>query len=229
MQKIQDYISSLEKVLEVDFNIRMFSDLQRKGEFREGLKRILDDKELIRSLDTRIRGDQVPVYPLCQCHTSDSYRAEYRDNTLHARCKNPDCDVDDFSMDIYDLSKDLAVHLFFLILRDKVVRPYADIHVYGGDYKIQNDGRGETIATKVDCVAKAASGPVSENLFGPYFMCVKGKKMGKSESNGITMDKLRDSLGENYAGRIVDFVKHIAQQGIERVDYSSTCSNFGLQ
>jgi len=228
LERIDDYIVELSSILGVRFNMSMFSDIQRKPEFRQGLKRVLDDDELVAFLNAKVKSGNVPVNPLCpDCHTSDLRGALYEDDMLYSRCKNPDCEVGEYSMHILDSSTDLNVHFFLLMMQDKIVQPFADIHVYGGDYEHNKPGMIPKME-KINRVIMAAGGSVPDSCFGPYFVDPYGKEQSKSSGNGVSIDHMKESIGDAYAEKVVELVEDIVAQKLERVPYEMVRQRFEL-
>ena len=218
---IDSFVGGLEKELGIKTNTLLLSEIQRKDGFRKGLKNVLD-AHLTRQLNERVPSNKALVYPLCPiCHTSNPIPSDYKDGELVTECSNPDCDQGKYSVNVLDLDFDLAVHYFIDPLRDKLVAPYSDIHVFGGDYLSGAGGN----KTKLDKILKvmevAGEGNVPDILVGPTFYGADGSKMSKSKDNGLTTDKLSNHFGEEYlVPRILEMIHWIDHNGIKVMDFS---------
>lgn len=247
---ITSFISGLEEKLGVPFKTRKLSEIQREPRFREGLKKVLDTPGIMQYILKKVPEGRALVFPLCpECRTSDPYPAKYLDGMLASKCKNPDCSIFDneYDMKVLDSGRDLAVHFFIDPLRDKTVEPYADIHVFGGDYnehhyegaRSQNESRASNTSSrgtelllaisgdgpilKIQKIMKvmeiASDGRAPDILLGPIFYARDGAKMSKSQNNGLSMDRLREHFLENYVGRVTDFIQFLCRERYKNVDY----------
>lgn len=246
-REIKSFISGLEERLGVPFNTRSLSEIQKEPGFRAGLKRVLDTPGIMQYILKKVPEGNALVFPLCsQCKTSDPFPAKYSEGTLTSTCKNPSCKSfqTKYDMDVLDTERDLAVHFFIDPLRDKTTLPFADVHIFGGDYNEhhyegtgvtgQNTSgsrgtellpaiTGEGPIRKIEKIMRitkiAAEGQVPDVLLGPMFYARDGTKMSKSRNNGLLMSKLREHFGEDYIERIVDFMQFICREGYRNVDY----------
>ena len=219
-EKIGSFVSDLEALLGVKYNIANLSEVQRQEGFRRGLKRVVEDPNIMRFLNKRFEKG-VLVYPICpECHTSNPVPSGYSGGILETTCSNPDCDVKYYSMNILDTSSDLAVHYFIDPLRDRCAEPRSKIHVFGGDYRTRR--RNEDVS-KVDKILRvmniAGEGDIPDIAIGPVFYAKEGGPMSKRKDNGVSLDTLSHSLGSEYTSRILSLVIQLAEQGYKNVDY----------
>ena len=227
---IKGFLGSLEKVVHARYEFRTLTDIQRDERFREGVKRILDNPDAMKFILPKLPKNSVLVYPLCErCDTSYSgnrkgKKITYENGVIHSFCTNPDCSVDEYDMDVTDTSQDLAVHLFIDPLRDAVMEPFADVHVFGGDYAVEHGAnkvpKFEKIARLIDMAASGAKVP--DLFIGPTIYAKDGNKMSKSLVNGLDFTHLRNFLGEEeYPARILDFTMSLVKEGYNHVDYAT--------
>lgn len=217
---IDIFVKGLESELGIRVNVELLSDIQRQEGFRKGLKKVLD-AHLTRYLNSRISSDRALVYPLCpKCHTSDPSPSGYFEGILKTSCANPNCDQEEYKVDVLDTDFDLSVHYFIDPLRDRLVEPSSSIHVFGGDYLAESGGSG-----KLDRIVKvmevAGEGDIPEIIVGPTFYGADGSIMSKSRKNGLTIDGLSKYFGsEDVVPRILDVVRWLDSQGIKVADFS---------
>ena len=217
---IESFVKGLEGELGVQANVELLSDIQRDEGFRKGLKKVLDAR-LTKFLNPRISSKKALVYPLClECHTSSSLPSEYREGILKTSCTNPDCDKENYEVDVLDSDFDLAVHYFIDPLRDRLVKPYSSIHVFGGDCLTESGG-----SVKIDRILKvmevAGEGDLPEIVVGPTFYGADGYMMSKSRENGLTIDRLYKYFKSgDVAPRVLEVVRWANSQGIKVVDFS---------
>jgi hypothetical protein len=223
MDNLTHYISSLEELVSVPINTFLLSELQRTHEFREGLRIILEDKDLVRSIDPSLKQQsrkKVPLYLICNsCNTSAPYKATYQDLLLSGACENPECSVGKFSSNLYDLSTDVAMKLVLAITRDRSIKPYADIHVFGGDY---NDGTRskKSKMARIRAAVGAIGNGIPDIFIGPVYIGNDGEKMSKTNCNGITLDSLRDRIEDQYTQRMVELTTLCLQRNSKVIQYN---------
>jgi lysyl-tRNA synthetase class I len=220
LEGIKDFTERLSTELEVKFNINLLSDIQRTESFRNALRKVLDSPKLMQFLLPRAPSDAVLVYPLCpNCGTGSNVPTIYKGGgLLQTVCSNVDCPTKEYSMNIDDCSKDLAVHYFIDPMRDRAISPKSAVHIFGGDYRESHAG-GESKIEKILKVMEIATGETSEILIGPVFYARDGGKMSKSKENGLTMENLRRHFGETYTRRVLELMKQIISKGFKNVDY----------
>jgi hypothetical protein len=217
---IDTFAKGLEGELGIRTNVELLSDIQKQEGFRKGLKRVLD-AHLTRYLNPRISSDKSLVFPLCpECHTSNPSPSEYSEGILKTSCVNPDCNQEQYHVDVLDTDFDLAVHYFIDPLRDRLVEPSSSIHVFGGDYFSESGGR-EKLDKIVKVMEKAGEGDIPEIIVGPAFYGADGSQMSKGRENGLTIDKLFEHFGsEDVVPRVLDVVRWADSQGIRVLDFS---------
>ena len=225
-RNIEDFLDKLSRQTSVDFNLRDLSDIQREPSFREGLKRMLDSPESMKLILPNLKDGSVVVYPICpKCKTTYTAtirgkKVIYKDGRIFTHCSNPDCDVEDYDISVLDSDSEFSVHMFIDPLRDSVVNPYADIHVFGGDYSQEH---GENKLPKIDKICDltkiASGGRYPDYLVGPTIYARDGEKMSKTKANGLTSDVLVKHLGEDYPERVLDFTLGLIKSGFSHVDY----------
>lgn len=231
MKGLTSLTSGLEAHLGVGFKIRNLSDVQRDEGFRNGLRKVLDTPGLMKLIHKQIQDGDALVFPICSsCRTSNPQPSRYRDGVLSTSCTNPDCDVEEYDMRVEDCDKDLAVHFFIDPLRDKVVQPYADVHVFGGDYADPHGfpmrfgaERSRRLFNKVEKILEIASvasgGNRPDILLGAKFYARDGSKMSKSRNNGLSLDVLQEHFGDSCPERVIALVKYVVREGYRNVDY----------
>jgi len=221
MTGISKYLGGLESYLGVRFNIKMLSDIQREEKFRTGLKKVLDTPEIMQFLHSGVEPGKVLVFPICsQCKTSNPHQPAYRDGKILTSCTNPECSVEEYEMDVMDCNRDLAVHFFIDPLRDRTVKPYADIHVFGGDYSEEHENSKIRKIDKIARVTHIASGSNPDIIIGPTFYARDGSKMSKSKNNGLSVETLEQHFGSDYHIKILDFLNRIVSERFSHVDYA---------
>lgn len=219
-EKMKSFISELELLLGVKYNISNLSEVQRQESFRKGLKRVVEDPEIMKFLNPRFE-EGVFVYPICpECRSSNPTPSEYSKGLLKTTCLNPDCEVKYYQMDILDCSRDLAVHYFIDPLRDRCAEPKSKIHIFGGDYRRKHKTEDVTKIDKILKVMKiAGEGDIPDIVIGPMFYASEGGPMSKRKENGVTLDRLSSEFGNEYSSRVLSFVTQLAEQGYKNVDF----------
>ncbi|MBI2632530.1 hypothetical protein HYW75_05990, partial [Candidatus Pacearchaeota archaeon] len=193
----------------------------------EGLKKLLSDGGINQFILKKVPVGHALVFPMCEkCHTSNPVTPKYEDGKIFTSCSNPDCDIEKYEVDILDTSRDLAVHFFIDPIRDKTVKPNANIHVFGGDYSAVHDhANGDStdfLYTKVGKVIelmRRVSKDIPDFLVGPTFYARDGNKMSKSKDNGLRIERLKEYYGNGYVEKVVDFISYVADRGFKHIDY----------
>lgn len=224
---VGEFLEQANKMFRVPFDIKPLSEVQRDPNFRIGLKRVLENDILTDLIMPNRPSDTVDVYPLCQnCGTSYTSTEKgksitYCEGIIHTYCSNPECDVEDYSVDVLNTDKDLAVHFFIDPLRDSVVEPYADVHVFGGDYVSEHGENRVPKINKISEIVRNASGlGISPDfLLGPVIYAREGGKMSKRLNNGLDLNHLKSTFGTDYVKRIIDFTMGIVSEGYNHIDY----------
>lgn len=235
-EQVSLFLQSLNQEVSIRHTFRTLTEVQRHSSFREGLKRILDDPDIMPMIIPNIPKGGALVYPLCaNCGTS--YKSnrkgkytKYENGIIHTFCNNPECSVEEYDMNVLDTSQDLAVHLFIDPLRDAVMEPFADIHVFGGDYnELHGPNKISKIKKILHVMQVAGQGLRQPDIFlGPTVYARDGSKMSKSRSNGLDINHLKKYFGEDYARRIFDFTMNVVERGYKNIDYTHvTESLFG--
>ncbi|MBD3247358.1 hypothetical protein GF378_01935 [Candidatus Pacearchaeota archaeon] len=236
--RIEEFTEGLQNHLDVSYDIKKLSDVQKDLGFRVGLRRVLEREGIMQYVLRRVPKEHSLVFPLCNdCGTSSPFPAKYNEGNLKTQCTNPECSVKDYEMDVLDTDNDLAVHFFIDPLRDKTVKPYADVHVFGGDYRephdagprpnneqfdlfeTREDGKVSKIEKIMSIVNIATEGNLPDILIGPTFFARDGTKMSKSKNNGLSIDHLKNHFGEDYSKRIADFMSYVSKEDLKVLDY----------
>jgi len=211
---ITRFTAGIEKVLGVRYFVQLLSDIQRQESFRVALKKVVEAPNFMRFLIPYTANGKVLVYPICkECGTSDCQPSIYKKGTLSTKCTNPSCSTEDYDMKIEDCSRDLSVHWFIDPLRDRVTSPKSRMHVFGGDYRELHGGGNLSKIEKIIKVMQIAAPEIPDIFVGPPFHTSNGKKMSKTEANGLTMDALEKKLGSHYEPKIVELMEKIAREG----------------
>jgi len=224
-EDIERFLDILKSQTGVRYRMKTLTEVQRTPAFREGLKRVLDDASAMKLILPNTPDKSVWVYPLCpSCGgsytgTMKGRENEYSAGKISTLCSNPDCEVGDFEVDVLDTTKDLAVHLFIDPLRDGVIEPFANIHVFGGDYSLEHGDNKIPKFEKIRRIMRLASpaGHVPDILIGSLVYARDGSKMSKSKSNGLTADHLRGYCAD-YPARILDFTMDALKKGRNNID-----------
>ena len=232
-ESIGDFMRALGRTSHIDYRLLSLSDIQRDSKYREGLKRILDTPEAIHLINPELPEETVPVYPLCpECKGSytgaqKSKRNVYREGRIFTFCTNAECAIEEFDVDVLDTARDLSVHLFIDPIRDAVMEPHANIHVFGGDYSEEHSlnkiPKFEKILRLMGIAAPNQHLPYV--LIGPTIYSRDGSKMSKSRNNGLNTRQLKDYLGEDYPERVLEFTMGLVNQGYHHVDYGLVNDN----
>ncbi len=207
----------LSSLLNVKYTIKRLSDTQKHPAYRKALKALCDNhsdqnksnKSIFSEMFPKFNSNTVPLYPLCPtCTTSSLKASSYENGKLYTSCKNPQCSKGDFSTDIMDPSRVIAVNYLIDPIRD-ITADVIDVHVFGGDY--EQTHRNTSNQTKIELVRKAqqyvgnrigASPPYL--VQGPLIAGVGNAKISKSDD----LDKYTYMY---FAGR------NYQREGMERV------------
>ncbi|MDD5133228.1 MAG: hypothetical protein PHD81_02090 [Candidatus Nanoarchaeia archaeon] len=229
---IKDYVSLLSEELGVEFTFSKLSDIQKNESYRWGIERLLSDpthlKEIL-GMDNLKHG-KVPVFPICPtCKTATKSFSDY-DNIskkIKSHCKQCDEDREYY---LFDPNIELPVHFLIDPIRDGLVEPLSDVHVFGGDY---NELHGQNQIKKVDkikmfneaaCLFNKTIG--TKYLVGPLFYSEDGSKMSKSNLNGLSLDKLKEHFrglsGKEWIKHIIGFSRYLIKNNVTHTDYSIT-------
>ena len=201
----------------VGYDVGLFSDIQKKIEFREGLKKIIEQKK-----------KKVPIYPICpSCRTGrTSFLSPDDVSQERVFCENPECKVQEYRFDVSDTNTDLSVHFGIDPIRDVLFGKNTSFHVFGRDYLDEDKTlrRGGKHITKIDRVSEYSQLVAGDSSQQPYYFltpmiyAADGSKMSKSRNNGLDLGQLvkkKDGLK-----RLFDFAEEIADINMSHVDYS---------
>jgi len=225
-ERIYQLADDIAKELGTKIILKNLSDIQNEPGYREGLVKLLDhSKEIADLFPEDITSDQALIFPLCKnCHTANKKTPTYKKNgdkvTIYTSCENPGCDIKEYEVDVLDTSYELAVHFFIDPIRDSVIEPKADLHIFGGDYA---DLHGKNKMTKSDKVLKIMGFTCKETpiiFTGPVFYAQDGKKMSKSSMSGLTYENLKEYFGNDYIKHLREFNLYVLREGYSHVDFS---------
>jgi lysyl-tRNA synthetase class I len=218
---LQVLVRDLNAATGVDIRTRRLSDIQRNPGYRTGLQRVLETPGTMDVIYTGTPDRKTYVWPVCpECKSTNYENALYRKGALLSSCVNSECPQERLEARVEDRSGDIAVHHLIDPLRDRTVKPFADVHVFGGDYRHVSPHRRLSNVDVTQYFTKVASGgeaPVP--LLGPLIEGPSGAKMSKSLGNGWTLNGLRRSLGRSYMGAVLGLVEHAMNEGMESVPY----------
>lgn len=222
--QVEEFMEKLNKEIKVPFKMHFLSDLQRDSRYRKGLKRILESEEAKKIINPSSKSERIEVYPLCrECGTSytNTVRGKintYEEGYIHSHCVNPDCSVDEYSMNIMDTNYDVGVSTLMGALRD-LSCPVADAHVYGGDYSFPHGETKESKVSKIRKMMEIADPKKSlDFLVGPTIYSGR-EKMSKSLHNGVDFNNLKRLFGEDYVKRIYGFAHDLLEKDYTVIDY----------
>jgi lysyl-tRNA synthetase class I len=220
-EKIIQFTDDILKTMSTKFIIRNLSDIQKEPGYRQGLLNILEHSQEVSDL---FPGDTSPekalIFPICkECNTAHKQQPKHADGRLYATCVNDNCEVEDYIVNVLDTSYELAVHFFIDPIRDNVVEPKADLHVFGGDYGAPHGRNKLPKAEKILRLMQLTGQTPPEIYIGPLFYAQDGKKMSKSAMTGLSFENLKEYLGEDYIKRIREFTHYILEGGFKHVDY----------
>ncbi|MCK4808337.1 MAG: hypothetical protein KAS90_01820 [Candidatus Aenigmarchaeota archaeon] len=202
----------------VDFNydFNFFSELQNKLDFRIALKEIFDNNLEFKKIfygnqSKKAKINDVFAYPVClKCKRSSKKSAVYnpQDMSLSSKCLNDFCENNEFIFSLFDLDYDLALHYFLNdALRDIVIEPFADIHVFGGDYSLKHSLNNMRKIEKVKKIAEIITPHIPDYFVGPLIQGKDCQKMGKSKGNGLNIFELIEKKGNDIIYNMIDFTR----------------------
>jgi hypothetical protein len=229
MSRIREYLDGLSEITGIPYRERPLSKAYRDLEFRKGLVRLLDDPATNKLVFPEIEPSISLAYPLCpSCETAYTGSVRGKKNTydptthsVNSWCFNPECRIDQYNTDILDTSQNLTVHLMLAAIRDSLVHPLSDIHVYGGDYASPHASNRLSKIEKITLLTKRANrdGLAPDVLISPLITHRGNEKMGKSLGNGFKIDQVKSMLGPNYIEKVYDFVRSNADSNRENIPY----------
>jgi lysyl-tRNA synthetase class I len=207
---INSFSKELARILDLGLNIRYLSDIQAQQGFRETLKTVLDQKEEFRKIigRTNDRDYKVPVRPVCQeCGFISKKLPVYNINTgyIKTKCKNDDCITHEIKVDVLDTDQVLTVHHIVDPIKDVSTDPKVDIHIFGGDYHIPSNGNKRSKLWQIEDLFKLTgqSVPVLFSTLTVYGN--NGKRMSKSNRNGLSFSTLQQLYEGNLALKVMEF------------------------
>lgn len=213
-------LSEFSRQSGVNYNMSLFSELQREPIFRDGLKKMIDKK----------KSSKFPIYPICPtCKTGRTKLIEREDmQEGSVLCENDDCRTERYDFNVCNTDVDLSVHFAVDPIRDVVLGRNVSFHVFGRDYldedtSLRTNGRHKTKIDRVSYFTRLVA--ESENLVPHYFLspviyASDGNKMSKSRNNGLELSHLirrPDGLK-----RVFDFAVEITEKNMSHIDYSLT-------
>lgn len=226
-EPILKFLEDLTAELGTKFTVKYLSEIQKERGYREGLIQLVEHATDVAGLfPGDLRADKTLVYPICkECKTANKKEPTFTKTNdgsyiLHTRCENPSCSAGPYDVDLRDTSYELAVHFFIDPIRDAVIEPKADLHIFGGDYREPHGKNEVSKADKILKLMRMTGQPAPEIYVGPLFYAQDGKKMSKSAMNGLSFENLKNYFGNDYVKHIVDFTKHIINNKFTHIDFS---------
>lgn len=225
-EKIKDFVSLLSGELGIKYNFSNLSEVQREERYRKGIENLISNPELLREILglSNLKGGKVPVFPVCpSCKTATNAFSEYdsEKKLIKAHCK--ECDKDG-EYHLYDPEIEMPVHFLIDPIRDSLIAPYSDIHVFGGDYSEEHGQNKLKKIEKIKMFGEAVSQRKIHYLVGPMFYSEDGSKMSKSNLNGLSLMNLKEHFrglsGSEWIKHIVRFSEYLVNNKVNHVDYS---------
>ncbi len=216
VDEIDHIFGLINENIDINYDFNFFSELQNKLEFRIALKEIFDNNIEFRKIfygtpSKKAKINDVFAYPICpECKRSSKQSPVYnpQDMSLSAKCLNDFCENDEFIFNLFDLDYDLTVHYFLNdALRDIVIEPFADIHVFGGDYSLNHSLNNIRKIEKVKKIAEIITPHIPDYFVGPLIEGKDCSKMGKSKGNGLNIFELIEERGDNVIDNMIDFTR----------------------
>jgi hypothetical protein len=219
-------MEKMNKEIKVPFSLNYLSEMQKDISFRTGLKKILENEQSRKIIDSSNNLNRVDVYPLCKkCGTSYTNSISgnvntYNNGVISTFCTNPDCNVKEYEVNILDPTFSISVHPLLGALRDFSF-PRVDAHIYGGDYSYPHGEDKHPKFQKIKKLIDIAFPRNSLDLFiGPTIFAKGREKMSKSLNNGLDYNHLKKLFKEDYVKRILDFTREIIDKEYSVVDYA---------
>lgn len=208
--RIGQFLNGLQELLDVPFELSTLSDIQRDERFRAGLDRALGNAALMEYINPRYVNGKVGAFPLCpDCGTSSPWMPDYHEGVLETVCMNDCCAVEEYDVNVMDCAIDIAPHHIISPLRDATIPPFADVHVYGGDYGETHCGSDPKVAKVKQVTLYASGGNAPRYLVGPMFLAGKGEKMSKSRDNGLSLEVLQERLGAGLVEGVLEITRAV--------------------
>lgn len=223
---LEDFMEKINKEMNVPFELKFLSDLQKDSRYRKGLRNILESEETEKIINSTNNNGRIEAYPLCrECGTSYTNTIKgkintFENNEIHSFCANPKCKVKEYKVNILDPSVDISVNALMGALRD-LSCPVADAHIYGGDYSFPHGEAKVSKVSKIRKIMNIANPKKSlDFLVGPTIYAKGREKMSKSLYNGVDYNNLKKLFGEDYVKRILDFMWDVFEKEYSVVDFA---------
>lgn len=231
--QIREYTAALAMYLGIPMRIDFLSDVQRQKGYRQGLARLLENREELVELYTGRKNSNdkaVPIYPVCgKCHHTPIERALHlEENRLRTRCKNENCEKykEPRIIELYDRTQELGVHYFMDPIRDVMLKPRADLHVFGGDYLNLHGGFSKV--EKVCRITELTGENPPNYLIGPLLIGPNNDKMSKSSGAKITLRALKETYNGLLAEKLTGFTETAVKNGCMYVPHQTVAEHFKI-
>jgi len=237
---VSQFTGELEKRTGIRFHIDYLSNVQDTHGYRIGLSSLLRNADEVQmifhgAVDTNKK--HVPIYPVCPCckHAPREEALALGNSTLKTRCKNKACREFEHTrlLELYDERAELGVHYFIDPIRDVMLQPQADVHVFGGDYQKRHGQNKMPGIAKVEAITEIASRQlrrpfIPDYFIGPILLGPDGRKLSKSAGTDITYKSLRNRYGDKLNNYLLRFVENIVREGMAAVPYEMINSHFRI-
>jgi lysyl-tRNA synthetase class I len=226
---IGHFTRELSRSLGIPIRTDFLSDVQAMQPYRTGLSRIIANTAELQSIFTGIEDNadkRVPVHPVCgSCNHTPRAQAIYLgQRALKTRCRNEKCDEYNNKkvIDISDRRVELGVHYFIDPMRDVMLTPRADIHVFGGDYLTPHGQNGLPKVEKVRRVTELTGKKAPSYFVGPLLQGPELEKISKSQAPVLTYDQMRSNheSSQPFALYVAHFAEKILRSGNTHVPYA---------
>ncbi len=228
--ELRAFTTELSQTLSVPFRIDRLSNVQSTHQYRTGLARVIADTPALREIfdgEYALGDKRVPIHPVCACcnHTPRSQAIYLGKDRLKIRCRNEKCEENGQwkVINVHDKKEELGVHYFIDPIRDVMLQPKADIHIFGGDYFEPHGKNGLSKIEKVRRITELTGKTPPDYFVGPLLQGPEDWKISKSE--GTTEFTLKN-LRANYDGSIpfalyvTRFAEQIVRNGKSAVPYA---------
>ena len=229
-------IETLDQIcsnLGVNHSYQNVSELQKTKGYRDLLKTLIID--YMKESKSILRGDsnsnKVCISPICsECHTITRKYARLKTRgevkRVVAECNNPGCKVGEYDFNFDDSTQEFHIDPAMDIAIKNVILDN-QVYVGGGDYLESNGETKTTRIQKIISLLDLISGTQSIFLIAPMVYGESGKKMSKSDNNGLTLDILKNYFPDvmpqvPWVERIIGFAKYLMDKQMTHVDYSVT-------
>jgi hypothetical protein len=212
--ELSTFTEELSRTLSVPFRTDILSNVQATHQYRAGLARVIADTPALREIfdgEYALGDKRVPIHPVCPCckHTPRSQAIYLGKDRLKARCRNEKCEENGQwkIINVHDKKEELGVHYFIDPIRDVMLQPKANIHVFGGDYFAPHGKNELPKVEKVRRITELTGKATPDYFVGPLLQGPEDWKISKSE--GTTEFTLKN-LRANYDGSI-PFTLYVAR------------------